>query len=71
MFLSSTVIYTPSPRIPLAHFYIAKAYFKLLSEINETNVISVMLIGVHREPEKTKPPEGGLSPKKYPVLPGD
>jgi hypothetical protein len=54
----------------------AMAYFKPLSEIREITVISVIAMGVHSLtkvklpiPEKTKPPEGGLSPKKQSDVP--
>jgi hypothetical protein len=51
----------------------AMAYFKPLSEIRE---ITVIVMGVHSLtkvklpiPEKTKPPEGGLAPKKQSDVP--
>lgn len=61
----------------------ARAHFKLLSEIKEITEITVITIGIHSLrklnppesfdnfpiPEKTKPPEGGLSPKKQSDVP--
>jgi hypothetical protein len=49
----------------------AKLYFKLLSEIKEITVISVIVIGIHHGLKKTKPPGGGLSPKKRLIVPSD